>query len=245
MHYLVDYYGVPVVPAILLALLMGVVVGWVNGFITVTLRVPSFIATLGTSLILYGLVLTTSNAYPANIPAAAMGIGKWFGSQSGASQWSAIIWAVVLVAVFQVVLTRTRWGLHTVAVGGNLLGAREAGISVARIKYGNFMLTGVLGSLVGLQIAFYDNTIDPSSGGYQYMFYAVTAAVIGGTAMLGGVGTILGGLLGALVLAALLDGFQVIGVSANPINIFIGAAILIAMTANVALTRLREAGRKV
>ena len=56
-----------------------------------------------------------------------------------------IIWAILLTAVFHVVLTRTRWGLHTVSVGGNQLGAREAGIHVNRIKYGNFMLTGVLG----------------------------------------------------------------------------------------------------
>ena len=95
-------------------------------------------------------------------------------------------------------LTRTRWGLYTISTGGNQLGAREAGINVGRIKYGNFMITGVLGALVGLQSAFYNNTIDPLAGGYQPMFYAVTAAVIGGTAMLGGVGTIIGAFLGAI-----------------------------------------------
>src|SRR6266536_1843939 len=221
-----------------------IAIGWANGFFTVRLRVPSFITTLGTGFILLGLVLTTSHAYPASIPTSAQSIGKWIGgTQNGGFQWTAIIWAVVLVAIFHVVLTRTRWGLHTVAVGGNVLGAREAGIHVARIKYGNFMITGFLGAFVGLQIAFYDNTIDPSSGGYQPMFYAVTAAVIGGTAMLGGVGTILGGLLGAIVLATLLDGFQIIGVSANPLNIIFGAAILIAMIANVQLARLRVEGR--
>ncbi len=244
LHYLVDFYGVPAFPAILVSLLMGIAVGWANGFFTVKLRVPSFITTLGTGFILLGLVLTTSHAYPASIPTSAQSIGKWIGgTQNGGFQWTAIIWAVVLVAIFHVVLTRTRWGLHTVAVGGNVLGAREAGIHVARIKYGNFMITGFLGAFVGLQIAFYDNTIDPSSGGYQPMFYAVTAAVIGGTAMLGGVGTILGGLLGAIVLATLLDGFQIIGVSANPLNIIFGAAILIAMIANVQLARLRVEGR--
>jgi len=245
MHYMIDFYGFPVWPAIIVALLMGVVVGWVNAFITVTMGVPSFITTLGTSLILYGVVLTTSHAYPADVPTSALGIGHWFGSQSGASQWSAIIWAVALVAIFHVVLTRTRFGLHTVAAGGNLLGAKEAGINVNRVKYWNFMITGLLGALVGLQIAFYDVTIDPSAGGYQPMFNAVTAAVIGGTAMLGGVGTIMGALLGSLVLATLLDGFAVIGISANPIDIFIGAAILVAMIANVKLTRMREAGRSV
>jgi simple sugar transport system permease protein len=128
-------------------------------------------------------------------------------------------------------------------VGGNLLGAQESGIKVKRIKYGNFMVTGLLGAFVGLQVAFQNNTIDPTAGGYTPMFYAVTAAVIGGTAMLGGVGTILGAFLGSVVLATLTDGFQIIGISANPLDIIFGGAILVAMIANVQLAKLREAGR--
>ena len=139
-------------------------------------------------------------------------------------------------------LTRTRWGLHTIATGGNQLGAREAGINVGRIKYGNFMITGVLGALVGLQTAFYINDIDPLAGGYQPMFYSVTAAVIGGTAMLGGSGTIIGAGIGAVALSTLIDGFEVVGISANVVQIVFGAAILGAMIANVQLTRLRERG---
>ncbi|HEX9543204.1 MAG TPA: ABC transporter permease [Streptosporangiaceae bacterium] len=243
MHFLIDFYGVPVIPAILISLFLGVVVGWVNGFLTVTVGVPSFITTLGTGFILWGLTLTTSHAYPANVPASAQSIGKYLGSQNGGYVWSAIIWALALVAFFHIVLTRTRWGLHTIAVGGNLLGARESGISVARIKYGNFMICGLMGAIVGLMTAFYDNTIDPSAGQYTPMFYAVTAAVIGGTAMLGGTGTIIGALLGAIVLATLQDGLSILGISANPLNIIFGTAILVAMVANVRLARLRAAGR--
>ena len=150
---------------------------------------------------------------------------------------------MILVILFHIILTRTRWGLHTVAVGGNLLGAQEAGIKVKRIKYGNFMVTALLGAFVGLQVAFQTSTIDPTAGGYQPMFYSVTAAVIGGTAMLGGVGTILGAFLGAVVLATLTDGFSIIGISANPLDIIFGGAILVAMVANVQLAKLREAGR--
>jgi simple sugar transport system permease protein len=201
--------------------------------------VPSFIATLGTGFILWGLMLTTSNAYPANIPAKAEGIGHWIGTYA----WAEITWAIVLVAIFQIVLSRTRWGLHTVAVGGNILGASEAGISVAKIKYAAFMMTGFMGALVGLQEAFRTNSIDPSSGGYTPMFYAIAGAVIGGTALAGGSGTIVGAFLGAFVLSALQDGFNLIGISANPLNIIFGAAILVAMIANVQLSRLRRAGR--
>ena len=239
MHYLIDFYSVPAVLAVLLCLLMGVAVGFCNGFITVTLGVPAFITTLGTGFVLLGILLITSHAYPATIPDSAEGIGKWLGS----STWAEIIWTIVLVAIFQVVLSRTRWGLHTVAVGGNILGASEAGISVPKIKYGNFMITGFMGALVGLMVTFQTSSIDPSNGGYQPMFYAIAGAVIGGTALAGGSGTIIGAFLGTLMLSILQDGFNLIGISANPLPIIFGGAILVAMIANVQLARLRRAGR--
>jgi simple sugar transport system permease protein len=240
MHYLIDFYSFPGLLAILFALLLGVVVGWVNGFFTVTVGVPSFITTLGTGFILLGLINTTSHDQPAAVPNQVLGIGKWINNYA----WAPIIWAVLLTVVFHIVLTRTRWGLHTVSVGGNLLGAREAGIHVGRIKYGNFMITGLLGAFVGLQQMYFTSNIAPTAGSYQWMFYAVTAAVIGGTAMLGGVGTIIGAFFGAVVLGILLDGFPLIGVSADPLAIIFGGAILVAMVANVQLTRLRERGQR-
>ncbi|HTS99254.1 MAG TPA: ABC transporter permease [Streptosporangiaceae bacterium] len=238
-------YHLPSLVAVLLGLLTGVVAGWVNGFITVALGVPSFITTIGTGFILGGIALTISHAEPSQVPPIAVGVGKWLGVPGNPWQWAPLAWAVVLVAIFHVVLTRTRWGLYTISAGGNLLGAREAGINVGRIKYGNFMITGFMGALVGLQTAFYTNTVDPLAGGYTPMFYAVIAAVIGGTAMLGGSGTILGAFLGAILLATLTDGFDILGVSANPLGIIFGSAILVAMIANVQLARLRGAGRSI
>jgi len=239
MYFLITSYHVPGLLAILIALLSGPVIGWFNGFLTVALGLPSFIATLGTGFIINGIVLTTSNAQQQDIPPQVKGIGHWIGQFA----WAEITFAVILTAIFHVLLTRTRWGLHTVATGGNQLGAREAGVSVARIKYGNFMLTGFLGSLVGLQIAFQISIIDPTSGGYIPMFYAVAAAVIGGTAMLGGSGTIIGAFFGGILLAVLTNGFSVVGISAYPLPIIFGGAILLAMIANVQLTRLRDRGR--
>ena len=239
MFFMITYYGFPAWLGVIFGLLFGLAAGFVNGFLTIHLRIPSFITTLGTGFIFYGLALTGTHDQPLNIPPSTVGMGRWI----GASSWAMTIWMVALVVIFQIVLTRTRWGLHTVAVGGNKLGAQEAGINVARIKYGTFMITGVLGALVGLQNAFYSNTIDPNAGGYQPMFYAVAAAIIGGTAMLGGSGTVLGGFLGAIVLATLLDGFSVAGVSSNPLEIIFGGAVIVAMIANVQLARLRESGR--
>jgi simple sugar transport system permease protein len=239
MYFLIVYHGFPVLLAIFAALAFGLVVGFVNGFATVTLGIPSFIATLGTGFILYGLTLSSSNATQATPTPNSLGIGKWIGGYG----YSEIAWAIGLTVVCHIVLTRTKWGLHTIAVGGNLLGAREAGINVARIKYGNFMVSGLFGAFTGLLIAFQENVIDPNAGGYQPMFYSVAAAVIGGTAMLGGSGTIIGAFLGSAMLAILIDGFNVIGISAYPLNEIFGGAILVAMIANIQLTRLRASGR--
>jgi simple sugar transport system permease protein len=242
-YFAITDYHVPALLAVILGLLTGLVVGWVNGFITVTLGVPSFITTIGTGFVLDGMGLVFSHGEPSPVPPSSFSVGKYLGIPGNPWQWAPLVWAIVLVAIFHLVLTRTRWGLYTIAAGGNLLGAREAGIRVGRIKYGNFMITGFMGALVGLQTAFYTNNVDPTSGGYTPMFYAVIAAVIGGTAMLGGSGTIVGAFLGAVVLATLQDGFDIIGVNANWLGIIFGGAILVAMIANVQLARLRQAGR--
>ena len=241
MHFFIDFYGFPGILGIIMALICALAIGWVNGFITVTIGVPSFVTTLGTGFVLAGLILTLGHGTQASIPPKVLGIGHWIGTFA----WAEITWAVILTVIFHILLRRTKWGLHTIAVGGNQLGAAEAGVNVARIKFGNFMLCSLLAGFAGLQIAFQTSIIDTFSGGagYQPMFYAVTAAVIGGTALLGGSGTMIGAFLGAAVLAVLIDGFSVIGVSAYPLQIFFGGAILIAMVLNVQFARLRGAGR--
>ncbi len=239
MHFAIDYYHVPVIPAILLVLLIAAGIGLINGLVTVVLHVPSFVATLGTLFALNGITLIVSHAFPALIPAKAAGVGRWLGGAS----WSEIIWALLIVAGFQIVLTNTRWGLHTIAVGGNLLGASEAGVQVGRIKIGNFMLTSMLGAFTGMLEAFRVGSIDPLAGGTEVMFFAVAACVIGGTALAGGSGTILGAFVGALVLGILHDGFNLIGINAFAFSLILGIAILAVMTLNVYLARLRRAGR--
>ncbi len=239
MFFFTTYYHFPLLLAIVAALLCGLFIGLVNGVLVVVLRLPSFVATLGTGFVLYGFTLTTSAAQEKSLPANSGVVGKLFGGYI----WAEILWCVVIVIIAQIVLNRTRWGLHTIAVGGNLVGASEAGISVARIKLGNFMLTGLMGALAGILEAFRVGTIDPSAGGYTPMFYAVAAAVIGGTALAGGSGTVIGAFVGMLVLAILQDGFNLLGISSNPYLIILGVAIVGAMVANVYLTRLRRAGR--
>lgn len=231
--------GVPAFPALLLGVAAGGLVGFVNGAVTVWLRVPSFVTTLGTLFLLNGITLTISHGTPVSPE-----VSDTFANIFGAWGYSEIIWALAVVAIMHVVLRNTRWGLHTIAAGANPLGASEAGINVNRLKLGNFIITGLLAGLTGILEGFRIHSVDPQAGGTNIMFLAVAAGVIGGTPLAGGSGTIIGGLIGAVVLGALSDGFTLIGVNAFLYNIILGAAILAAMLFNIHITRLARTGGK-
>lgn len=224
--------------AVIVALLVTSLVGLINGVITVYLRVPSFVTTLGTLFLLTGLNVSLTDGFPKPAPEEST-----LTRILGGGPYSGIIWALIIVLLMHLLLTRMRWGLHTFAVGGNLVGASEAGVHVNRVKIGNFMLCSVLGGLAGIMEAIRINSVDPLAGGPNVMFLAVSAAVIGGTALAGGAGTIIGAFFGTAVLAILRNGFTLQGVSANTFNIILGISILVAMTLNVYVGRLRRTGR--
>ncbi|HXQ40331.1 MAG TPA: ABC transporter permease, partial [Candidatus Udaeobacter sp.] len=136
--YFANDAGLPVLPAALLGLIAAGLVGLVNGVVTVLLRVPSFVTTLGTLFLVNGLTLTISAGTPVSPPDAPI-----FAAVMGNWGYSEISWAVGLVVVMHIVLRHTRWGLHTIAAGANPVGAREAGIHVNRLKIGNFVVMGV------------------------------------------------------------------------------------------------------
>jgi simple sugar transport system permease protein len=237
MHFGIEDYGLPFALAVLVALAVSAFVGLINGSITCLLGVPSFITTLGTLFLINGITLTISDGFPRSVP--DVGVADAF----GAANFSEFAWAVVIILGVQVLLRLTPWGLHTVASGGNPIGAREAGVRVNRVKIGNFMLCSVLAGLTGILEAFQVNSIDPLAGGTNIMFAAISAAVIGGTALAGGSGTVIGAFVGAIVLGILRNGFTLQGVDAFTFDLILGLAILVAMTINVYLTRLRRAGR--
>jgi simple sugar transport system permease protein len=139
----------------------------------------------------------------------------------------------------QLLLTRTRFGPHVIAVGGNMMGARESGVSVPFVKIASFVMAGVLAGFAGILDSFRVGSIDPLQGGTEIMFMAVAGAVIGGTALTGGSGTVVGAFLGVVVLSLLNDGFTFIGISAFAFDIILGGAILVVMVVNVYLGRLR------
>ena len=230
--------GVPMWLSVLIALAASAGIGAVNAAITILLDVPAFVTTLGTLFVVNGLTLTISGGFPVQPQAGAV-----FTAIIGGSVWARFAWAVVIAIVLQFVLLRTRFGLHTIATGGNLIGAAEVGIKVRSIKAANFILCAMLGGFAGIIDAFRIGSIDPLAGGSQIMFAAIASAVIGGTLLTGGLGTVIGALFGALVLGILKDGFSLIGISAYTFDMILGAAILVTMAVNVRLMRIRDQGR--
>jgi simple sugar transport system permease protein len=226
--------------ALPLALICGALVGLVNGLVSQFLRLPSFITTLGTLFVIHGLTLEISGSSPQPAPTDG-----WIVQVFGGFKWSELIWAVLIVIVLHIVLTQTRFGMHTIATGANSIAASEAGISVRWIKIRAFILTGLLAGLAGIldgtNIA---KSFDPNAGGNDIMFTAIAAAVLGGTSLIGGSGTVVGAFLGALLLSVLQDGFNIQGISATTFVIVEGVAILAAMALNVYLGRFRQRAKE-
>jgi simple sugar transport system permease protein len=234
---LMQFYvnGTPLFLALLLAVLVSALIGVVNGLIRTVLGLPSFITTLGMAFLLQGLALIISESHPVSAPK-----DSWVISVFGGARWSEFAWALAIVAIMQIVLSATRFGVYTQATGGNPVAAAESGIRTNRLKVINFATTSTLAGLAGILQGIRVGSFDPTNGGFNTMFFAVAAAVIGGTALLGGSGTVVGALLGALLLGMVKIGFNLIGVNADTFNVVLGVAILVAMTLNASLILLRN-----
>jgi simple sugar transport system permease protein len=263
MFYKFDQAGLPLVANLILALLCCSVVGLINGLFVEVIGVSSFITTLGMLLGLGGLVLIISDAQPVAMPGADVvthtvnvthivngqkivlpeqvnEVGT-FAKIFGAGAYSELIWALVIILGTQVLLTLTRWGTYTIAVGGNRLGAQEAGINVRLTVIRNFIVCSVFAGLVGVLEATRAASVTPdTAGASESMFRAISAAVIGGTLLIGGVGTAIGALFGALFLGVLRDGLTLKGVNADYLDFILGLAILGAMVININVGRVRR-----
>jgi len=232
--------GVPLIPAVILALIVSGLVGFINGFFVAVVGISAFVATLGMLFTLDGVTLIISHTAPISTPGTSDVSVTSFAQVFGGGTYSELIWALAIVAILQCLLTFTRWGIYTVAAGGNRLGAAEAGIRVHLVMIRNFILCATCAGFVGIleSVRTVQASPDPS-GSNEILFQAMAAAVIGGTLLRGGSGTVVGALIGALFLGVLRDGLTIKGVSADYLDLYLGLAILIAMTANVYVQRVR------
>jgi simple sugar transport system permease protein len=241
-----DTAGLPLMPALGLAMLMCALVGIVNGVFTAVVGINSFVTTLGMLLGLQGFTLIISDAQPVQTPGTdVLGEASAFSNTFGGGTYSELIWALAIVIVLQLVLSYSRWGIYTVAVGSNRIAAAEAGIRVRLVIIRNFVLCAVCAGLVGVLEAVRTTSVQPDpSGANDVLFGGIAAAVIGGTLLAGGSGTVVGALIGALLLGVLNDGLIIEGVNADYLSFYLGLAIIIAMAANTYVGRVRrgEAG---
>jgi len=231
---------IPLIPAMILAILVCTVVGAINGVFIAYIGINSFVTTLGTLFALFGITLVMSHDTQISTPGTSLFGGGTFESVFGNGVYSELFWAIGIVIVLQLALSFTKWGIYTVAVGGNRLGAKEAGINEKRNMMRNFMLCAALAAFVGILEAVRSGsaTPDPAQSS-ELMFQVVAAAVIGGTLLVGGFGTVIGAMIGALFLGIIQDGLVLKGVNANYLYLYQGLAILLAMTINIYIARVR------
>jgi simple sugar transport system permease protein len=232
--------GLPLIPAMIGALLVSMLVGLFNGVVIAFVGISSFVATLGTLFTLDGLTLIISHATQVTTPGTSIVKVGTFAQIFGGGTYSELFWAIGITIVLQLVLSFSRWGIYTVAVGGNRLGAAEAGIRTRRVLTGNFVMCAALAGFVGILEAVRASTTTPDpSGSNAILFQAISAAVIGGTLLQGGSGTVIGAFIGAIFLGILQEGLNIKGVSANYFYFYLGLAILIAMAFNTYVSRVR------
>jgi simple sugar transport system permease protein len=239
--YEINEGGVPLIASLILAIIACMVIGLINGLFTAVVGINSFITTLGMLFTVSGFTLIISHAQPVDTPGTDVAQVTTFARIFGAGTYSELIWALAIIIVLQILLTMTRWGLYTVAVGGNRLGAAEAGVKVRLVIIRNFILCSTCAALVGVLEAVRTSSVQPDpAGANEVLFDGISAAVIGGTLLAGGSGTVVGALIGALFLGALRDGLIIKGVNADYLSFYLGLAIIIAMAANTYVGRVRR-----
>jgi len=232
----------PVSIVILLTICACMVVGALNGWLVAKAGVAPFIATLGTLYIARGAALLISNGktFPGLGGVAARGntgfpaFGQGFLLHAPTPVWM----MVALFAVAWVVATKTPFGRHVYAIGGNERAARLAGIRVTQVKLATYVFSAFCAALVGLIIAAQLEAAHPATG-ESFELNAIAAVVLGGTSLMGGRGSVTGSLIGAFVIGVLADGLVMLGVSEFWQIVIKGVVIVLAVGLDQLQTRLQ------
>jgi simple sugar transport system permease protein len=225
------------------AMVVAGLIGLVNGWFVTRLRITSFLVTLGMLLVVRGAALFITSGFPqrtwsaegllVNILVGEMRFGTFH-------IYASLFWFIAMAILLGYVLSRTRTGNWIQATGGNASAARARGVNVARTKTWLFVLTAMVSAFSGIISSIRTSAANPNSGtGYELEVIAMV--VIGGTVLTGGRGTIIGTLIGVLILRAMRNGIVMVGVPGLAYNIFIGAIILAMVGLHASLERRRRA----
>lgn len=215
-----------IAPAVLAVLALSAAVGLVNGLIIARLDVNPLIATLGVGLILQGLLSASFSNFAGSVPTAFQAFAY---GRIGPLPWSVLLLFVLAFAIW-LLLTRTRFGAHLYATGGNRDGARLAGIRTERVMIGAHVLCSLMAGLTGLYLASRLRAGAPWVGrDGVYDLESIAVVVIGGTLLAGGRGGVWGTLAGVFLFATLDAVFNMTGIDAFPKQVLRGAIVILAV----------------
>ncbi|MDP0328260.1 ABC transporter permease [Glaesserella parasuis] len=240
--------GVPVPIGMVLGILVGGACGLTNGILVTQMKLPPFIATLGMMMVARGLALYVTNAAPVSgMPEsfAVLGNGALFKIvEEGSNGLPKVVFTgipypviimIFITVLFTFALTKLKVGRYIYAIGSNEEAARLSGIKTNVVKIYAYVASGLLSGLTGVILASRLVTAQPN-GGVAYELDAIASAVVGGTSLMGGVGTIPGTLIGSFIIGVLRNGLNMNGVSSFVQMIVIGLVIIVA----VSLDQLRQ-----
>ncbi len=219
----------PLIVPLVVAMLAGLAVGIVNGVGVAVGNLPPFIMTLGTMTAVRGLALVVSKGKPV------IGISAEYKAVAASSVFGIPMLAVflaVIIAVCSFVLSKTVYGRRVYACGGNLLAARVSGINTTRIRISTFAIAGLLAGLSGFLMTS-RVTIGQPTAAESYEMDAITACVVGGVSMSGGVGKPWGVVVGCLLITVIANGLDIMGVSSHWQRIVKGAIIVLAVLIDI------------
>lgn len=228
--------GAGLIPGLLAGLAVGAAAGFANGFFVGKLRIPPFVATLGMMGIARGLALIVTEG----IPRFRLAPGADFLGQGRVGGIPVPTIAVLLLyAVCYVVLTRTKLGRYTYAIGSNVQATLLSGINVSKYLILVYTISGITCAMAGLTEMSRIGSGQPA-GGQGYELDSIAAVVLGGTSLLGGEGAILGTLIGAFIIASLRNGLNILNIYAFWQQVAIGIIIILAVFAD----QVRRGGRR-
>lgn len=215
--------GLPWPVAILFALMAGTLLGVANGILVHYVRIPPFIATFSTQGVALAipLIITGANSIQVRQPSFS-----WIGQGSIAGIPLPVLLLLVAALIGGLFLVSTRAGVHIYALGGNRNAARLAGVNVARTTILVYAVSGFCGGMGGMIITSRLMVGFPATGTGNELFYSIAAAVVGGISLFGGVGTVLGAMIGAVLIASVSNGMNVLSVQSYWQSLVIGVIIL-------------------
>lgn len=241
------FYNAHIAPlevGFVVAILFAVLVGVANGWFVTYLKIPSFLVTLGMLLVVRGIALYITDGFPqrtwtADSPLMKILVGEF--SFGDLSIYASLLWFILFAVILGYILTQSKAGNWIQAAGGNPDAARARGVKVTQTKIALFVLSAVISAWAGITSSIRVSAANPNSGtGYELEVIAMV--VIGGTSLTGGRGTIIGTVIGVLILRTMRNGIVLIGVPGLAYNIFIGGIILAMMALHSWLERRHHAG---